>query len=255
MYHISQNGKTKQRKRWVLLEQLPTILSPKILILIFLYAMAFVLLCLGLRVLQLQDTMTDAASSLTSSAGSDSSALLYRNETPAQIQENIASQVIRLHVIANSDSQDDQSLKLHVRDAVIQDLQSSLASADSVKDARSILLSHISQIEDTAGEAVAAEGYSYPVKVTLETRYFPVKVYGDLRFPAGDYEALCLQIGSAQGKNWWCVLYPSLCFVDETYAVVPKKSKQKLKKSLSQEEYSSLEIHSALYDWIKKKKK
>jgi stage II sporulation protein R len=170
-----------------------------------------------------------------------------------QIQQNIAAQVIRLHVVANSDSEKDQALKLRVRDAVLQNLQDSLSSTKSVEEARNILQKQMSAVEDAAQKTIEEEGYTYPVKVTMQTRYFPVKTYGDLRFPAGNYQALCLEIGASRGHNWWCVLYPSLCFVDETYAVIPETSKKKLKKSLSAEEYSSLEVHSALYDWAKKK--
>ncbi|MDE7051390.1 MAG: stage II sporulation protein R [Lachnospiraceae bacterium] len=98
--------------------------------------------------------------------------------------------------------------------------------------------------------------------VSLEERYFPVKSYGDLVFPAGNYKALCVEIGEAKGRNWWCVLFPSLCFVDETYAVVPDSSKEKLKETLSDEEYESLEqnkeekgffTHLAIYDWFCRK--
>jgi stage II sporulation protein R len=215
-----------------------------------LFTVAFTLLTLGVKSL-----LPLSAKTVSSVSGGDtfSSGATYRREDARQIQQNIAAQVIRLHVIANSDSGKDQSLKLQVRDDVIDRLQSCLSSARSVEEARNVLLSQISYIEDTANETVAREGYSYPVKVSLQTRYFPVKVYGDLRFPAGNYQALCLEIGASQGHNWWCVLYPSLCFVNETYAVVPEKSKKKLKQSLSTEEYSSLEVHSALYDWMKKK--
>ena len=85
--------------------------------------------------------------------------------------------------------------------------------------------------------------------IYLGTREFPVKTYGDLTFPAGNYQALCVEIGEAKGHNWWCVLFPSLCYLDQTCAVVPDDSKQKFKNSLTEEEYDTLEAHSALYDW------
>ncbi len=246
MYHITKTTKTEGSTRWVLLEQLPTILSPRILLLIFLYAMAFIFLLLGLRVLRPEHSLSAAA------ARDERLALLYPQENTEQLQENIAAQVIRLHIIANSDSEEDQALKLQVRDTVIQGLQDSLAEAQSIKEARHIILAQIPDIERKAAETIAKEGYDYSVRASLGKRYFPVKVYGDLRFPAGNYGALCLQIGVAKGQNWWCVLFPSLCFVDETYAVVPEESKEKLRKSLSEEEYDSLQIHSAVYDWAKK---
>lgn len=255
MYHITKTTGTDGKNRWVLLEHLPTILSPKILILVFLYAMAFTLLVLGFRILHFDRSLSDTAASITSTENYSQSALLYQEESAEQIQEGIAAQVIRLHIVANSDSDEDQALKLRVRDAVIQGLQSSLSSVDSVKDAKSVILAQIPTVEKIASETMKREGYDYSVKVTLGTKYFPVKVYGDLSFPAGNYEALCLQIGAAKGHNWWCVLFPSLCFVDETYAVVPEESKEKLRKSLSEEEYDSLQIHSAIFDWAKENTK
>lgn len=243
MYHISKTTKQTDKGRWVLLEHLPPILSPRILLLIFLYAMAFTLLLLGLKMLHLEHKISLAGSQLTSMQATENneSLLLYQQETNQQIQQNIASQIIRLHVIANSDSDEDQALKLKVRDAIIQNLQSELAHVTSIAEARSIIVSQIPEIEKTAQQVIEQEGYPYTVNATLGQRYFPVKVYGDLTFPAGDYEALCLEIGNAGGHNWWCVLFPSLCFVDETYAVVPEKSKEKLQQSLSREEYASLQ--------------
>lgn len=259
MYHISKTTKSNEKGRWVLLEHLPPILSPRILLLVFLYAMAFTLLLLGLKMLHLEHKISNASRHITSNLPADNlqDTFLYQQESSRQIQQDIASQIIRLHVIANSDSDSDQALKLKVRDGIIQSLQEQLRDVPTVTQAHSILQSQIPQIQKKAQEIVAQEGYDYPVNISLGTRYFPVKIYGDLSFPAGDYEALCLEIGSAAGHNWWCVLFPSLCFVDETYAVVPEESKEALKDSLTQEEYESLEIeetpvqfHSAIYDWI-----
>lgn len=250
MYRISDKNKNTKKVRWVLLEQLPTILSPKILILVFLYAMAFTLLLLGLRILHFETALSGTMTTLTSTAGHANTSVLYRQESAETIQKGIASRVIRLHVIANSDTAEDQALKLKVRDSIIKNLQSNLSETASVRDARRQIIARIPQIQQKAQETVAEAGYGYPVKVTLGNQYFPVKDYGDLRFPAGNYEALCVRIGSAAGHNWWCVLFPSLCFVDETHAVVPDDSKEKLQDSLSQEEYESLEIHSAACDWI-----
>ena len=182
-----------------------------------------------------------------------------RAETPAEIQENIADNIIRLHVIANSDTDTDQSLKLKVRDGIIEQLQDTIAGTSSAAGAEKLLASQEDNIKNSALDIISGNGYNYPVNVSLEERYFPVKSYGDLIFPAGNYKALCVEIGEAKGRNWWCVLFPSLCFVDETYAVVPNSSKEKLKETLSEEEYESLSqdskkdsffIHSAIYDWF-----
>ncbi len=84
------------------------------------------------------------------------------------------------------------------------------------------------------------EGYHYPVTVSLENTYFPLKIYGEYNFPPGYYEALRVQIGSAEGQNWWCVMFPPLCFVDDTYSIVDETSGNKLRHLLTEEEYNSL---------------
>ena len=221
-------------KKKLFSKRLPDIFSSRILIPIFLYSTAFTLLLFGLKLLRLEQQVDSTTTQLTSVASN-------LPEEDSQIQKNIASEIIRLHVIANSDTVSDQTLKLQVRDSIIQDLQSVLKNSSSIEEARSILAKQLPQIQRKAEETIREKGYDYTVSVSLNQRYFPVKVYGDLTFPAGVYEALCLEIGKASGRNWWCVLFPSLCFVDETYAVVPEESKEKLQDSLSEEEYASLE--------------
>lgn len=218
----------------------PRILSPRILTLISLYSLAFTLLLCSIKMLRLEHQAASSASQLA-----NTSARIASEDSAREIQQNIASQIIRLHVIANSDMQNDQNLKLMVRDSVIEDMQSALKDASSVNEARNILIKAMPQIQRKAEETIQTAGYDYPVSLSLNKRYFPVKVYGDLTFPAGEYEALCLEIGKASGRNWWCVLFPSLCFVDETYAVVPDESKEKLQDSLSEEEYATLENQEA----------
>jgi len=210
--------------------------APKVPFLIFIYALSFSMLLTGIKFFH-----------------------PARTESPVQIQENIADNIIRLHVIANSDTDTDQSLKLKVRDGIIEQLQDTIAGTSSAAGAEKLLASQEDNIKNSALDIISGNGYNYPVNVSLEERYFPVKSYGDLIFPAGNYKALCVEIGEAKGRNWWCVLFPSLCFVDETYAVVPDSSKEKLKETLSEEEYESLSqdskkdsffIHSAIYDWF-----
>lgn len=156
------------------------------------------------------------------------------------MQQSIAHEVIRLHVLANSDSEEDQQLKLTVKDAIVAYMQEELQDVTSIADARMQILSLSDSINEIAKKTIAAEGYSYSVTTSLGTSYFPEKTYGDLTFPAGEYEALQVRIGKSQGHNWWCVLFPTLCFVDETSAVVPEDSKEILKESLTVEEYNSL---------------
>lgn len=123
---------------------------------------------------------------------------------------------IRFHVIANSDSKEDQALKLKVRDGVITNLNKTLLKAKSIEESRTFIKSDLKEIENIAKGVVKANGYDYPVKANLGVRWIPEKTYGNLTFPAGEYEALNIVIGSGKGHNWWCVLFPPLCLIDSS---------------------------------------
>lgn len=154
-------------------------------------------------------------------------------------QVHIANQVIRFHVRANSDTKEDQEEKMLVKSEIVTYLQPYMAKAKSVEEGRTILLQKQKEIQKKA-ESFLKKTTGRKVRVFLTKEQFPVKTYGDLTFPPGKYEALRIDIGEGKGKNWWCVMYPSLCFVNETTGVVPKKSKEKLKYVLSEQDYSSL---------------
>ena len=129
-------------------------------------------------------------------------------------QETDYEGIIRLHVIANSDSAADQALKLKVRDAIIEYMNKHDDSADP--DAmRDYLESDLDRFRRIAAGVIASEGCDYSVTADLGVRYIPEKTYGDITFPAGNYEALNITIGNGQGENWWCVLFPPLCLLDE----------------------------------------
>lgn len=166
---------------------------------------------------------------------------LYGRATDGkQMQKDIAKQVIRLHVVANSDSEEDQKLKLEVKEQIVGLLREELKEDSSVAMAQQTLRSHLDEVEETARSYIQEKGYDYEVNAQLGTCYFPVKQYGDMTFPAGEYKALKVNIGEHEGKNWWCVMYPTLCFVDSTYQIVPEESKERLKENLTEEEYESL---------------
>ncbi len=126
--------------------------------------------------------------------------------------------VIRLHVLANSDSAADQQLKLKVRDAIIAYLAPYLEQVSEKDVARSIVLAHQNQLLDVATQVLVMNGADYSVVLETGIYDFPIKSYGNLVLPAGKYEAVRVLIGQAEGKNWWCVLFPPLCFVDITNA-------------------------------------
>jgi stage II sporulation protein R len=157
-----------------------------------------------------------------------------------EITEGISKKIIRLHVLANSDDEADQALKLKVKDAVVKEFGNMFASAKNKSDAEKLIEENFDNIRKVALDVIKTEGYDYDVHVYIADCMFPTKVYKDLTFPAGSYEALRIDIGTAEGKNWWCVMYPPLCFVDQTYSVVPEDSKKQLEDLLTTREYESL---------------
>ena len=156
----------------------------------------------------------------------------------ANIQKGIADKVVRFHVLANSDSYEDQQLKLCIRDRILEKMGPVLKEAADKEETKVILQESFPIIRQAAMEEINAWGYDYDVKVSLSKDAFPMKQYGDLAFPAGIYDALRVEIGSASGQNWWCVMFPPMCFVDATSGQVTKQSKQKLSETLSEEEYT-----------------
>ena len=127
--------------------------------------------------------------------------------------------ILRLHVIANSNKVGDQALKLKVRDAVIE-YMADQKDLKTVDETREYLKENKKRLQRIAEGVIAAQGYDYPAAVELGVRYIPQKTYGDITFPAGNYEALNITIGSGQGENWWCVLFPPLCLLDEGTAPI-----------------------------------
>ena len=126
-------------------------------------------------------------------------------------EKDLASKFLRLHVIAHSDSAEDQALKLKVRDAVFDKVQLITENASTFKEAKAMVSSELSAIEQAAKQCLAENGSTYSVSVNVEKCSFPTKSYGLFSLPAGNYEALRVKIGEAAGQNWWCVLFPPLC--------------------------------------------
>lgn len=153
------------------------------------------------------------------------------------VSYDIADSVFRLHVLANSDSKEDQDLKYMVRDAVIDYMDSLTSQSTTKQEAIQIAESHKEEFKEIAETVIQKQGYSYPVTIEIGNFAFPTKTYGDISLPAGNYDALRIKIGEAKGQNWWCVMFPPLCFVDVTSGVVPEESKEQMQESLSDEEY------------------
>ena len=130
---------------------------------------------------------------------------------PVHGEEAVYDSVIRLHVLANSDSEEDQALKLQVRDAVLDEAQQLLQGTATRAEAEAVLRPNLPRLQQAAAAVVAAAGFDDSVTVTLSDEDYPTRTYEQLAFPAGEYLSLRVMIGAAEGKNWWCVLFPPLC--------------------------------------------
>ncbi len=155
----------------------------------------------------------------------------------SNVSKDLQKSVFRLHVIANSNSIEDQKLKYTVRDNIIQYMETLCNNSSSKEETIDIVSNHLQDFTDIANNTIIENGFSYNATVSLGNFEFPTKTYGDISFPSGYYDALKIQLGNATGQNWWCVLYPSLCFIDVTSGIVPDNSKENLKENLNEEEY------------------
>lgn len=167
----------------------------------------------------------------------------------SSISSDLSKSVFRLHVIANSDSDEDQSLKLQVRDKLLDYMNSITANVSSKDDAIKIAQNHQKDFQIIAEQTILDKGYSYPVTVEIGNYEFPTKHYGDITLPSGYYDALRVKIGDACGHNWWCVMFPPLCFVDVTSGIVPESSKDQLKENMSSEDYSIISNDNSLTEF------
>lgn len=181
----------------------------------------------------------------------------------SNIVEGLSDSLIRFHVIANSDSDEDQAVKVKVKDEVVKYMQGLLEDSTTVDTSRKIILQHMEEIRSIAEKVLRDNGFDHSVTIALQQQEFPLKKYGDIVLPPGEYEALVVNIGAAQGKNWWCVLFPPLCFVDATHGVVDNQSKESLKEVLTEEEYAAIimskdkdvniKVSSRLLRWFEEK--
>ncbi|PRR83171.1 stage II sporulation protein R [Clostridium vincentii] len=140
--------------------------------------------------------------------------------------EDVEDVLIRFHVIANSDTEEDQNLKLKVRDKVIEYMYPYLKESSSLEESRNIIISKEVEVEGLALKVIKENGYGYSVKTELSRENFPEKAYGNIILPQGEYEAFRVIIGNGEGKNWWCVMFPPLCFIDVTKGQVQEQESE-----------------------------
>lgn len=157
----------------------------------------------------------------------------------AERASRIAPEILRFHVLANSDSSKDQALKLEVKDLLLNEIQKT-SGASSKEELCLYITENRDSLEEDANEYMKSRGFDYTAEILLEQCRFPEKTYGDMTFPAGTYDAVRVLIGEGQGRNFWCVLYPSLCYLDSTHAVVPDESKEVLKGLIPEDDFLAL---------------
>ena len=154
------------------------------------------------------------------------------------ISTDISNSVFRLHVLANSDSKEDQDLKYKVRDNLLNYMNSICNNCSNKEEAINLVEKNKNNFKQIALDTIHNEGYNYDVNINIGNFEFPTKTYGDISLPSGFYDALRVEIGKAQGQNWWCVMFPPLCFVDVSSGIVPEESKELLNENLTDEEFS-----------------
>ena len=150
------------------------------------------------------------------------------------LAEILAPQVLRFHVLADSDSPADQDLKLQVRDLLLNEIRRDIPGCSEKEQIESYIRVSETKLEETANQFIKEQGFSCTADIRLEQAYFPTRIYGKLTFPCGVYDAVRVVLGSGNGHNWWCVLYPSLCFTSESFAVMPPESEAELSSLLNE---------------------
>lgn len=185
---------------------------------------------------------------------------IYVWQASAPRQEEIADKILRFHILANSDSSEDQAVKEKVRDEVGLYMEQYLKDAADLPQTRRIVDAHLDGIVRTADAVLEKEGFSYRAAARRARVEFPVKTYGDYTFPAGEYEALEITLGEGRGHNWWCVLYPNMCFQGSVYEIVTEDAGEALREVLTPEEYAQVfrsgnyEVRFRFLDFFRKKR-
>lgn len=153
---------------------------------------------------------------------------------------SLEDRILRLHILAAGNDTASQEIKLHVRDAVLGHIQAYVSDAATAQEAEDALVPLLPEIITVANQTLADYGVSYTATAEIATEFFPIKQYGSLLLPPGEYRALRIVLGEGEGKNWWCMLYPSLCFTEGITATLPEEEKEELRGFLSEKEYDIL---------------
>ena len=154
----------------------------------------------------------------------------------SNIINDLSSNFFRLHILANSDSKEDQELKLKVRDKIIEYMNEQ--NFKTKEETISYINNNIEEFYKIAEKTIQENGYNYTVNISVGNFYFPTKNYGNISLPAGFYDGIKIEIGYAKGQNWWCSLFPPLCFVDISAGIVENDDLSVLENNLNKEEFS-----------------
>lgn len=164
--------------------------------------------------------------------------MIWLRQKDENMAERISPDILRFHVLANSNTQEDQELKIRVKTFLLEELWK--AGADSKEAFCEYIAEHHGELEHAAETYMEELGYNYGAEIRLAQSYFPAKAYGDIVLPTGVYDAVEVRLGDGRGRNWWCVLYPRLCFVDAKHGALPEESKELLRELLGDEDYEML---------------
>lgn len=135
-------------------------------------------------------------------------------------------EIIRFHIRANSDKEEDQALKLKIRDEILEAMKDKFKGIKSIKESREVIENNMEEMKSITERVIEEEGKDYKVGITLGQDNFPTRKYGNLVLPTGEYETLLITLGEGKGQNWWCVMFPPLCFVDITHSVAYNLEKE-----------------------------
>jgi len=166
---------------------------------------------------------------------------IFLNQPKQSLSDSLYSKIIRFHVIANSDTTFDQNLKLKVKDKILEYISPKLKNSKNIEESREILKQNNKEIIAIAQNVINKDGYGYKVESTLSRENFPIKTYGNITLPQGNYEAYRVVIGEGKGQNWWCVMFPPLCFIDVSKGAISyQKTEDEMKKVLTEEEFKNI---------------
>ena len=165
----------------------------------------------------------------------------------SSVSKDLENNIFRLHIIANSNSEIDQSLKLKVRDNIIHYLQENCDNCKSKSELYNFVVNHLEDLNNISQKTIYDNNFNYNVSIDVGNFYFPTKYYGNISLPAGFYDGIKINIGEAKGNNWWCSLFPPLCFTDISSGIIDENAKNDLKSNISNEEFKLISSSNEIY--------